>query len=74
LGGAAGLAEAVLLPLNTTGITREHATLLQGRTELGIHLDQGPSDSKAQRIALARGATTVKLGDNIVLPFYLNRS
>ncbi len=74
LRSATGLAETVLLALNTTGITREHPALFEDRPMLNVDLDKRTGDTKTQGIALAGGAATLELGNNVVLAFDLDRT
>src|SRR3712207_4908697 len=63
----AGLLEPVLLALGDARVTGEEAGLLEGRTVLGVDLDERAGDRQAQRAGLAADATTPEDADDVVL-------
>ena len=60
LGRLAGLLEPVLLALLDPRVTGEEAGLLEGRTVVGLDLDEGAGDGQAQRAGLTRDAATLE--------------
>src|SRR3954447_24552114 len=63
----AGLLQAVLLALRRAGVAGQEAGLLEGRTVLGLNLDQRAGDGQAQRACLAGHAAALEEADDVVL-------
>src|SRR3954454_14736195 len=63
----AGLLQAVLLALRRAGVAGQEAGLLEGRTVLGLDLDQRAGDGQAQRACLAGHAAALEEADDVVL-------
>src|SRR6202042_2494106 len=63
----AGLLQTVLLALDDTGVTREVAGLLQGRSVLGIDEDQRAGNPEAKPPGLAANAAASDAGDDVEL-------
>ena len=52
--------QSVLLSLDLTVVTSQHAFLLEHRTELGIDSDEPTSDAQPEGVALTGGSATFK--------------